>query len=105
MAAPAQTAPLRILRRRQVEDRTGKSRSTIYAMGSYNPKRPNDYDPTFPKPIRIGAKAVGWIESEVDAWIAGRIAQSRDPAAPPPPRRKQLRLPPAVSIIDADVEA
>jgi prophage regulatory protein len=27
----------------------------------------------FPKPINLGAKAVGWIESEVDAWIDALI--------------------------------
>jgi prophage regulatory protein len=49
MAAHAQTA-LTILRRKQVEARTGLSRSSIYARLRYNPKRPGDYDPTFPRP-------------------------------------------------------
>ena len=31
----------------------------------------------FPNPIRLGARAVGWIESEVDAWIREQIAASR----------------------------
>ena len=67
----------RILRRKQVEARTGLSRSGIYARLRHNPKRPGDFDPTFPKPISVGAKAVGWIEAEVEAWIAARIEQSR----------------------------
>jgi prophage regulatory protein len=29
---------------------------------------------TFPKPVSIGAQAVGWLAHEVDAWIADRIA-------------------------------
>ena len=70
-------AEIRILRRRQVEARTGLSRSTIYAKLRHNPKRPSDYDPTFPKPVSVGAKAVGWIESEISDWIAAQIEKSR----------------------------
>ncbi len=55
----------RILRRRQVEERTGLSRSTIYARMSEN---------AFPRPVNLGGgKAVGWIEAEIDAWIKERI--------------------------------
>lgn len=76
MAAQLQTA-LTILRRKQVEARTGLSRSTIYAKLRHNPKRPSDYDPTFPKPISVGAKAVGWIESELDGWLIAQVQKSR----------------------------
>jgi prophage regulatory protein len=31
-------------------------------------------DPSFPKPVRIGRRAVGWIESEIDTWLAERMA-------------------------------
>jgi prophage regulatory protein len=31
----------------------------------------------FPNRIKIGVRAVGWIESEVQAWLAQRIAESR----------------------------
>jgi len=31
----------------------------------------------FPEPISLGARSVGWIESEINAWIAQRIEQSR----------------------------
>ena len=68
---------LTILRRKQVEARTGLSRSTIYAKLRRNPKRPSDYDPTFPVPVSIGAKAVGWIGSELDAWLSAQIQKSR----------------------------
>ena len=37
-------------------------------------------DGSFPQPIRLGARAVGWIESEVDAWIREQIAASRSSA-------------------------
>jgi len=32
---------------------------------------------SFPEPIALGARSVGWIESEADAWIAQRIEDSR----------------------------
>ena len=80
MAAQLQTA-LTILRRKQVEARTGLSRSTIYAKLRQNPKRPGDYDPTFPTPVSVGAKAVGWVESELDAWIAAQAARRTPRAA------------------------
>tara|TARA_R110002049_G_scaffold35531_13_gene114661 strand:- start:2200 stop:2442 length:243 start_codon:yes stop_codon:yes gene_type:complete len=69
---------IRIIRRKQLEDKTGLSRSGIYAKLKPNPKRPNDYDPSFPQPISVGAKAVGWIESEVESWLEGRIKASRN---------------------------
>lgn len=76
MAANRHPAPT-ILRRKQVEARTGLSRSTIYAKLRRNPKRPGDFDPTFPQPIAIGARAVGWIESEIDAYLTAQIEKSR----------------------------
>jgi len=76
LSAQIQTA-LTILRRNHVEARTGLSRSTIYAKLRHNPKRPGDYDPTFPKPVSIGPKAVGWIESELDAWLTAQVQKSR----------------------------
>lgn len=76
MAAQGCTATT-IIRRRQVEIRTGLSRSTIYAKLKRNPKRPADYDPSFPMPVSIGTKAVGWIESEIEAWLADQIQKSR----------------------------
>jgi prophage regulatory protein len=76
MAAQTQNA-LTILRRKQVEARTGLSRSSIYARLRHNPKRPGDFDPTFPKPISVGAKAVGWIEAEIDAWLTAQVEKSR----------------------------
>ena len=55
---------LRILRRKQVENRTGLSRSTIYLRLQ---------EGTFPKPISLGPRAVGWLENEIDEWLAERI--------------------------------
>lgn len=56
----------RLLRRRDVELKTGKSRSAIYAGISNG---------TFPAPVPIGDKSVAWLEEEVDAWIAARIQE------------------------------
>jgi prophage regulatory protein len=60
--------PIGILRRPQVEERTGLSRSTIYARMQFG---------TFPRPILLGDRAVGWLEHEIDDWIDQRIRQSR----------------------------
>ena len=64
---------LRILRRKQVESRTGLSRSTIYARIA---------EGSFPSPIDLGGgRAVGWVEAEIEAWLQARIASSRKPVA------------------------
>lgn len=71
---------LRILRRRQVEEKVALSRSAIYSR--LDPKSPY-YDPNFPKPIELGTgknPPVAWIESEIDGWIAARIVASRQAA-------------------------
>ncbi len=57
-----------VLRRRQVEARTGLGRSSIYALIA---------DGQFPAPIRLSANTVGWLEHEIDGWIAERTKASR----------------------------
>jgi prophage regulatory protein len=52
----------RLLRLALVKDLTGLSRSSIYA------------DPGFPKPVKIGPRAVAWVEAEVRDWIYARMA-------------------------------
>jgi len=69
--------PVSILRRHMLEERVGLSRSTIY--DKLNPNSPR-HDPTFPKPIRLGGFAVGWLSHEVDEWIGRQIAASRGTA-------------------------
>jgi prophage regulatory protein len=59
----------RILRRPSVEAVTGLSRSSIYER--LNPKS-EYFDPNFPKPIKLGKRAVGWRESDVAAWLESR---------------------------------
>ena len=65
---PGTTPPVRFVRLPEVIVRTGLSRSTIYVMVAAG---------RFPKPVRLGARAVGWIESELDEWIRDRIAKRR----------------------------
>ena len=57
-----------ILRRKQVETRTGLSLSTIYQYIK---------DGVFPKPVPLGPRAVGWLESDVSNWIAERVHLAR----------------------------
>ena len=62
------TMPHTMLRFPTVKARTGLSRSTIYLRISRG---------TFPAPVSLGGRAVGWIEAEVNAWLTARIAQRR----------------------------
>jgi len=32
---------------------------------------------TFPHPVSLGARAVGWVESEIESWISRKITESR----------------------------
>ena len=57
-----------ILRRPQVEQRTGLSRSTLYQYIK---------DGDFPKPVRLGLRAVGWLESDISDWIAALVKGAR----------------------------
>lgn len=59
---------LAILRCKQVQARTGLARSTIYL---------NIKSGTFPRPVQLGPRAVGWLESEVSDWIAERVRIAR----------------------------
>lgn len=56
------------LRLSDVRARTGLSRSTIYAYVQ---------DGRFPAPVKLSERCVAWIESEIDGWVAERIAARR----------------------------
>lgn len=58
----------KILRLPIVKDRTGLSRSTIYLHISKG---------IFPAPISLGERAVGWLESDIDEWLAKKIEASK----------------------------
>jgi prophage regulatory protein len=63
-----------ILRRRQVEQMTGRSYSSIrrdMARGD------------FPKSVQIGPRAIGWRSDQVRAWLGSRTTAALPPAIPP----------------------
>lgn len=66
---------MRVLRMRQVQDRIGLSRSSIYDRLNVNSPR---YDDTFPTPMKIGVSAVGWLEESIDDWIFSRTEDVAD---------------------------
>lgn len=74
MAQQSSDEPTIIIRRGQVQHQTGLSKSGIY--DKLDPKSPG-FDPTFPKQVSIGARAVGWVEAEIEAWIHLRVIASR----------------------------
>ena len=53
----------RILRRRQVEQETQLSKATIYRMIRAG---------TFPRPLRLASRAVGWRREEIENWLSSR---------------------------------
>jgi prophage regulatory protein len=57
-----------ILRLPAVKARTGLSRSSIYQHIA---------DGSFPRPVSLGARAVGWVESDIEGWIFRKITESR----------------------------
>ena len=69
------------LRLPEVKKRLGFS-STSAIWYKTNPNS-NRYDPTFPKPVKIGSKAVAWVESEIDAWQKARMAARHVETAKP----------------------
>lgn len=58
------TVERRILRRDEVERKTGFKRAHIYSLMR---------DGKFPQALRLGIRAVGWDSVEVDQWIAERL--------------------------------
>jgi prophage regulatory protein len=58
----------RVLRLKEVCKVTGLGRSFIYQLQA---------DKQFPHSIKIGTRAVGWLDCEVREWLAGRIRSSR----------------------------
>ena len=59
-------APTRILRLPEVKARTGLSRTTIYRWRLAG---------RFPEAVPLGTRCVGWIESELEAWMGERMAE------------------------------
>jgi prophage regulatory protein len=61
-------AAIQILRLPQVCQRTGQCRSMIYQL---------EAEHQFPRRIKIGVRAVGWIEEEVREWLTQRVEHRR----------------------------
>ncbi|HHI2780699.1 TPA: helix-turn-helix transcriptional regulator [Klebsiella pneumoniae] len=61
-----------LIRFSEVQRRTGYSKAWIYRLISEH---------RFPQPIKIGARAIAFVEGEIDQWIDRRIAESRGEVA------------------------
>jgi len=53
----------------KVEDKTGCKKSMVYDLVGKG---------LFPEPVKIGERAVAWVESEIDAIVAARITGKSD---------------------------
>lgn len=59
---------VKLLRLKTVQEWTGLSRSSIYALQAIG---------KFPPSISIGARAVAWSSSDIEAWISTQISNSK----------------------------
>lgn len=64
MSAESHEVTRRILRRPEVEARCGFKRAHLYKLIG---------EGKFPRPLRIGVRAVGWDSVEIDRWIAEQL--------------------------------
>lgn len=66
---PKKETSKRILRWPAVEAKTQISRCLAYRK-----QDPDDalYDSTFPRPIKLSYRAIGWFEDEIDVWLESR---------------------------------
>ncbi len=56
-------SPLRFIRRREVQQLTGLSQTTLWRLEKAG---------TFPRRRRLSSHAVGWPLSEIEAWLSAR---------------------------------
>lgn len=63
---------MQIERQPEVSARTGLPRSQLYRLIK---------EGDFPRPVKLGGRAAGWLSSEIDNWIAGRVKE-RDARTP-----------------------
>ncbi|MEY0768172.1 AlpA family transcriptional regulator [Providencia huaxiensis] len=57
-----------LIRLPEVMRRTGYAKAWLYVLIARN---------EFPKPVKIGTRSIAFVESEVDEWVANKIAESR----------------------------
>jgi prophage regulatory protein len=72
MDARMNARPIQILRLPEVCKTTGLGRSMVYQL---------EAERRFPARVNISERAVGWVEEEVQGWLAERIQRSRRPSA------------------------
>jgi prophage regulatory protein len=74
---------VKVLRKPQLVEKLGISYSTIFRLYRRG---------QFPEPVKLSEGAVGWVESDVDAWIATcpRLPRTMRPLLPgrPQPTRR-----------------
>ena len=58
----------RLIRRKEVEKMTGLKRSSIYLKIK---------EGDFPKPIKLGMRAVAWLEADIAGWIAAKVEKAK----------------------------
>lgn len=61
-----------LIRLTEVQRRTGYSKAWIYRLMSQG---------KFPTSVKIGTRAIAFVESEIDEWVNERIAESRKEVA------------------------
>jgi len=57
---------MRFIRLKDVMETTGLGKTTIYKYIEQG---------NFPKPVELGYRAVGWIESEISEWVMARVEE------------------------------
>lgn len=57
-----------LIRKKAVLERTALSNTSLYRLITKG---------EFPKPIKLGPRAVAWVEDDIQKWIESRIAASR----------------------------
>ncbi|WP_081062707.1 helix-turn-helix transcriptional regulator [Burkholderia cepacia] len=65
---PLSLAANRVVRLRPLTERIGLSKSEIYRQIQAG---------TFPRPISLGVRAVGWLERDIEAWLTARANRSQ----------------------------
>lgn len=68
------TTPRHVLRLPEVLSRTGLSRSTILAKSN---RTHRSFDPEFPRKIKLGMRAVGWLADDLNRWIEAKKKNSQ----------------------------
>lgn len=75
---PTHHNPIKLLRLPQVMEITGLRKTKIYELNA---------ERAFPRRVRITAHSVGWVEAEVQAWLAQRVESSTQASRIPGPAR------------------